>query len=118
MARSYFSRLSDNGTQVMTFKGYYGATSVSIDTPALPNISANGGFVEFIIAANGATDAQILVLMVHFDTTTADRTISVARATAAIDSTAAQTVKVTGKWDIGGANQVCAHELSYVTLYR
>jgi hypothetical protein len=98
LARMCFIAANNKGTTgTYTIKAYYGATSCTVTTPAFPtNANAGEFWVDVVICANNATNAQYIGLR-YFGIDSAGAIVSGASspATAAIDSTAAQTVKMT-----------------------
>ena len=115
----YFSKLIGSDGITLTIKGYYGATAVTTATVEQTTDSTSGGKVEFIIAADGTTNTQELIGLVQYANDTANlQTLSIAKASASIDSTANQTVKVSAEWSSGGANQIADSIGCFSTLFK
>lgn len=97
----------DTAGNTLTIRLYYAATSISIAPAAVSNLANMSGYIEFFIMAAGATNSQELALSIYasepiFDVASGMDVCSAGNTgTAAIDSTVAQTVKVTGQWSAG-----------------
>lgn len=103
---------SDEGT--LTFKLKYGGTTIGTTPGYKPVINTTGsiddGFIDFVIYANAATNAQIGNMIFHASRRNGDPTVSgagldvahqFAAGTAAVDSTASQTLLITAQWSVG-----------------
>lgn len=106
---------SDEAT--LTFRLKYGGTTIGTTQGFKPAIDTTGsvddGIIEFVIYANAATNAQISNLMFHASRRNGNPTVSgagldvahqFAAGTAAVDSTASQTLALTAQWSIGTDN--------------
>lgn len=101
--RLCLSNMQENAGVTLIIKCYYGATSIDFTSRDLANVDGEG-YIDFYIAADGATNDQQLTAQIHtsragfFTNATHDDLKETITGAAAIDSTAAQTVKITATW--------------------
>lgn len=97
------SNLQSNTADTITIRCYYGATSIAFTARDIANVDGEG-YIDFYIGADGATNDQQLTAQIHtsrsgqFTNATHDDLKETVTGAAAIDSTQAQTVKITAQW--------------------
>lgn len=109
-----------------TLKAYYGATSASdvIGLTAAHTAGDEKGYIDFWIVADGATNDQVVAFDVFtkgeksVDTDTAPVLKGGEVADAAIDSTAAQTIKITAQWATADVSNVITVRAGFAELIR
>ena len=112
----------NNGSDSLTLQGYYGGTHFSVP-PAVTgaNTGSYSMIIDFMVIANGATNSQQVIMSIYlfeqglFANNLRQFHIGASEAFA-IDSTAAQTLKVTGKWSAASNNDRFIADTSIVDL--
>lgn len=103
LVKLLISNLQSNSANTITFKCYYGATSINFTAYDIANVDGEG-YIEFLIAADGATNDQQLTAQLHttrgaqFTNAAHDDLKETVTGAAAIDSTVDQTVRITATW--------------------
>lgn len=116
-------RIQSATSNTMTIRCYYGATSISFSAY---NIGApdQEGYLDFFIAADGATNDQQLTAQMmlgnagYFENAAQYLLEESIAGAAAIDSTAAQTVKVTAQWNGADASDFCEVAAGYALIIK
>ena len=114
----------DTDGQSLTFRVYYGATSILASATAAANLDAMKGTIDFMILAAGATNSQDISIhcfaseQIFGTGNTIDFYTAGGAGTAAIDSTANATVKVTVQWGAAGVGNTLTAVTGIAYLVR